>query len=207
MKINTFSNDLPKEIVSKIKDIVSVDCEATGLKIPERDKLSLIQLCNKEGEVFIIQPDRKSYNAPNLVSILSNPKIKKLFHYARFDVLALNFFLKTKVSNYECSKLKSFLTRTYTDQHGLKNLTLEFCNENLDKRQGSSDWNKSINELSKKQLEYAARDTYFLAKIHSELDKILVRENRLELYKKCIEFLDTRIELDQKGFKIDVFSH
>ena len=79
MKINTFSNDLPKEIVSKIKDIVSVDCEATGLKIPERDKLSLIQLCNKEGEVFIIQPDRKSYNAPNLVSILSSPKIKKLF--------------------------------------------------------------------------------------------------------------------------------
>ena len=207
MKINTFSNDLPREIVSKIKDIVSVDCEATGLKIPERDKLSLIQLCNKEGEVFIIQPDRKSYNAPNLVSILSNPKIKKLFHYARFDVLALNFFLKTKVSNYECSKLKSFLTRTYTDQHGLKNLTLEFCNENLDKRQSSSDWNKSINELSKKQLEYAARDTYFLAKIHSELDKILVRENRLELYKKCIEFLDTRIELDQKGFKFDIFSH
>jgi ribonuclease D len=207
MKINTFSNDLPKEIVSKIKDIVSVDCEATGLKIPERDKLSLIQLCNKEGEVFIIQPDRKSYNAPNLVSILSNPKIKKLFHYARFDVLALNFFLKTKVSNYECSKLKSFLTRTYTDQHGLKNLTLEFCNENLDKRQSSSDWNKSINELSKKQLEYAAKDTYFLAKIHSELDKILVRENRLELYKKCIEFLDTRIELDQKGFKFDIFSH
>jgi len=207
MKINTFSNDLPKEIVSKIKDIVSVDCEATGLKIPERDKLSLIQLCNKEGEVFIIQPDRKSYNAPNLVSILSNPKIKKLFHYARFDVLALNFFLKTKVSNYECSKLKSFLTRTYTDQHGLKNLTLEFCNENLDKRQGSSDWNKSINLLSKKQLEYAAKDTYFLAKIHSELDKILVRENRLELYKKCIEFLDTRIELDQKGFKFDIFSH
>jgi ribonuclease D len=207
MKINTFSNDLPKEIVSKIKDIVSVDCEATGLKIPERDKLSLIQLCNKEGEVFIIQPDRKSYNAPNLVSILSNPKIKKLFHYARFDVLALNFFLKTKVSNYECSKLKSFLTRTYTDQHGLKNLTLEFCNENLDKRQGSSDWNKSINELSKKQLEYAAKDTYFLSKIHSELDKILVRENRLELYKKCIEFLDTRIELDQKGFKFDIFSH
>ncbi len=207
MKINTFSNDLPKEIVSKIKDIVSVDCEATGLKIPERDKLSLIQLCNKEGEVFIIQPDRKSYNAPNLVSILSNPKIKKLFHYARFDVLALNFFLKTKVSNYECSKLKSFLTRTYTDQHGLKNLTLEFCNENLDKRQGSSDWNKSINELSKKQLEYAAKDTYFLAKIHSELDKILGRENRLELYKKCIEFLDTRIELDQKGFKFDIFSH
>ena len=86
-------------------------------------------------------------------------------------------------------------------------MTLEFCNENLDKRQSSSDWNKSINELSKKQLEYAAKDTYFLAKIHSELDKILVRENRLELYKKCIEFLDTRIELDQKGFKFDIFSH
>jgi|TARA_B100002003_G_scaffold212314_1_gene209354 ribonuclease D len=207
MKINTFSNDLPKEIISKFKDSVAIDVESTGLKIPERDKLSLIQLCNKEGEVFIIQPDRKHYNCPNLVSILENKKTKKYFHFARFDVSALNFFLKTKVSNYDCSKLKSFLTRTYTDQHGLKNLVLEFCNKNLDKRQGSSDWNKNINELSEKQLEYAAHDSYFLHKIHYELDKILVRENRLELYKKCIEFLDTRIELDQKGFKFDVFSH
>ena len=207
MKINKFSNDLPKEVISKLKDIVSVDVEATGLKIPERDKLSLIQICDNNGEVYIIQPDRNSYKSPNLVSILTNPKIKKLFHYARFDVLALNHFLKTKVLNYDCSKIKSFLTRTYTDQHGLKNLVFEFCNKNLDKRQGSSDWNKNIDELSEKQLEYAAYDSYYLQKIHSELDKILKREKRYDLYERCIKFLDTRIELDIKGFKFDVFEH
>ena len=174
MKINKFSNDLPKEVISKLKDIVSVDVEATGLKIPERDKLSLIQICDNNGEVYIIQPDRNSYKSPNLVSILTNPKIKKLFHYARFDVLALNHFLKTKVLNYDCSKIKSFLTRTYTDQHGLKNLVFEFCNKNLDKRQGSSDWNKDINELSDKQLEYAANDVIYLHKIKKELELSLI---------------------------------
>ena len=207
MKINKFSNDLPKEVISKLKDVVSVDVEATGLKIPERDKLSLIQLCDNNGEVYIIQPDRNSYKSPNLVSILTNPKVKKLFHYARFDVLALNHFLKTKVLNYDCSKIKSFLTRTYTDQHGLKNLVFEFCNKNLDKRVSSSDWNKDINELSDKQLEYASNDVIFLHKIKNELEKMLKRENRYELYKHCIEFLDTRIKLDQSGFKFDVFEH
>ena len=207
MKINKFSNDLPKEIVSKIKDSVALDTEATGLKIPERDKLSLIQLCDSSGQVYVVQPDRKTYKAPNLVSLLENDKIQKIGHYLRFDKSALEYFLKCKIKNVFDTKIASKVVRTYTDQHGLKNLVYEFCNKNLDKRASSSDWNKDINEFSDKQLEYAANDVIFLHKIKSELEKMLKRENRMDLYKRCVQFLDTRIELDQSGFKFDIFEH
>jgi len=207
MKINKFSNDLPEEIVPKIKDSVAIDTEATGLQIPERDKLSLIQLCDSAGEVYVIQPDRKTYRAPNLVSLLENEKILKIGHFLRFDKSALEFFLKCKVKNIFDTKIASKVVRTYTDQHGLKNLVYEFCNKNLDKRASSSDWNKNINEFSNKQLEYAANDVIFLHKIKEELEKMLVRQNRMDLYKSCITFLDTRIKLDQSGFKFDVFEH
>ncbi len=207
MKINKFSNDLPKEIVPKIKGSVAIDTEATGLQIPERDKLSLIQLCDSAGEVYVIQPDRKTYKAPNLVSLLENEKILKIGHFLRFDKSALEFFLKCKVKNIFDTKIASKVVRTYTDQHGLKNLVYEFCNKNLDKRASSSDWNKDINEFSNKQLEYAANDVIFLHKIKEELEKMLMRENRMSLYESCITFLDTRIKLDQSGFKFDVFEH
>ena len=207
MKINKFSNDLPKEIVSKIKDSVALDTEATGLKIPERDKLSLIQLCDSSGQVYVVQPDRKTYKAPNLVSLLENDKIQKIGHYLRFDKSALEYFLKCRIKNVFDTKIASKVVRTYTDQHGLKNLVYEFCNKNLDKRASSSDWNRDINELSDKQLEYAANDVIFLHKIKYELEKMLKRENRMDLYKSCITFLDTRIKLDQSGFKFDVFEH
>ena len=207
MKINKFSNDLPKEIVSQIKDSIAIDTEDTGLKIPERDKLSLIQICDAKGEVYVIQPDRKTYKAPNLVSILENDKILKIGHFLRFDKSALEFFLKCKIKNIFDTKIASKVVRTYTDQHGLKNLVFEFCNKNLDKRASSSDWNKDINEFSSKQLEYAANDVIFLHKIKAELEKMLIREKRMDLYESCIKFLDTRIKLDQSGFKFDIFEH
>ena len=207
MKINKFSNDLPNEIVAKITGSVAVDCEATGLKIPERDKLSLIQLCDSSGNVYIIQPDRKNYKAPNLVSILENQKICKIGHFLRFDKSALEYFLKCKVRNIFDTKIASKCVRTYTDQHGLKNLVFEFCNKNLDKRQGSSDWNKDIDEMSDKQLEYAANDVIYLHQLKSSLEKMLIREKRMDVFKKCLDFLDTRIELDQSGFKFDIFEH
>ena len=207
MKINKFSNDLPKEIVSQIKDSIAIDTEATGLKIPERDKLSLIQICDAKGEVYVIQPDRKTYKAPNLVSILENDKILKIGHFLRFDKSALEFFLKCKIKNIFDTKIASKVVRTYTDQHGLKNLVFELCNKNLDKRTSSSDWNKDINEFSTKQLEYAANDVIFLHKIHEELHKILLRENRLRLYENCLKFLKTRVELDLAYFKDDIWSH
>ena len=156
--------------------------------------------------IYIIQPDRKTYKAPNLVSILENDKIQKIGHFLRFDKNGLEYFLKCKMENIFDTKIASKIVRTYTDSHGLKNLVQEFCNKNLDKRQGSSDWNKDL-MIYQITAEYAANDVLYLHKIKNELEKMLIRENRMDLYKKCINFLDTRIELDQTGFKFDIFEH
>ena len=207
MKITKFKEDITVEIAKSFSNSVAIDTEATGLQIPERDKLSLIQICDEKGNVFIIQPNKDHYKAPNLVSILENEKILKIGHFLRFDKSALEYFLKCKIKNIFDTKIASKIVRTYTDAHGLKNLTQEFCNKSLDKRQGSSDWNKDISELSDKQLEYAANDVIYLHKIKNELEKMLIRENRMDLFKRCIEFLDTRVELDQTGFKFDIFEH
>ncbi len=207
MKIIKIKEDITSEIANSFKNSIAIDTEATGLQIPERDKLSLIQICDEKENVYIIQPNKKTYKAPNLVSVLENNKVLKIGHFLRFDKSALEFFLKCKMKNIFDTKIASKIVRTYTDTHGLKNLVQEFCNKNLDKRQGSSDWNKDINDLSDKQLEYAANDVIYLHKIKSELEKMLIRENRMELFKNCITFLNTRIELDQNGFKFDIFEH
>ena len=207
MKIIKIKEDITSEIASSFEKSIAIDCEATGLQIPERDKLSLIQICDEKGNVYIIQPNKNNYKAPNLVRVLENEKILKIGHFLRFDKNALEYFLKCKMKNIFDTKIASKIVRTYTDSHGLKNLVQEFCNKSLDKRQGSSDWNKDINDLSDKQLEYAANDVIYLHKIKSELEKMLIRENRMELFKSCIAFLNTRVELDQNGFKFDIFEH
>ena len=207
MKITKLKEDITLEIASSFKNSISIDVEATGLQIPERDKLSLIQICDEKGNVFIIQPNKNNFKAPNLVSVLENEKILKIGHFLRFDKSALEFFLKCKIKNIFDTKIASKIVRTYTENHGLKNLVQEFCNKNLDKRQGSSDWNKDINELSDKQLEYAANDVIYLHKIKFELEKMLIREKRMSIFNKCLEFLDTRVTLDQNGFKFDIFEH
>ena len=207
MKITKIKEDITSEIANSFKNSIAIDTEATGLQIPERDKLSLIQICDEKDNVYIIQPNKKTYKAPNLVSVLENDKILKIGHFLRFDKSALEFFLKCKMKNIFDTKIASKIVRTYTDSHGLKNLVQEFCNKSLDKRQGSSDWNKDINDLSDKQLEYAANDVIYLHKIKSELEKMLIRENRMDLFKSCLTFLNTRIELDQNGFKFDIFEH
>ena len=207
VKIHRLKGDITPKIASSFKGTIAIDTEATGLKIPERDKLSLIQICGEDGEVYIIQPDRNNYKAPNLVSLLENEKILKIGHFLRFDKNALEYFLKCKMKNIFDTKIASKIVRTYTDQHGLKNLVFEFCNKSLDKRQGSSDWNKDIEELTDKQLEYAAGDVIYLHKIKTQLEKMLIREKRMDLFNRCINFLDTRIELDQNGFKFDIFEH
>ena len=207
MKIIKIKEDITSEIANSFKNSIAIDTEATGLQIPERDKLSLIQICDENENVYIVQPNKKTYKAPNLVSVLQNNKILKIGHFLRFDKNALEFFLKCKMKNIFDTKIASKIVRTYTDAHGLKNLVQEFCNKNLDKRQGSSDWNKDINDLSDKQLEYAANDVIYLHKIKSELEKMLNREGRMEMFKSCINFLNTRVELDQNGFKFDIFEH
>jgi ribonuclease D len=207
MKIIKIKEDITSEIANSFKGSIAIDTEATGLQIPERDKLSLIQICDEKENVYIIQPDKKTYKAPNLVSVLENDKILKIGHFLRFDKNALEFFLKCEMKNIFDTKIASKIVRTYTDAHGLKNLVQEFCNKSLDKRQGSSDWNKDLNDLSNKQLEYAANDVIYLHKIKSELEKMLIRENRMDIFKSCINFLNTRVELDQNGFKFDIFEH
>ena len=207
MKIIKFKEDITSEVAKSLKNSIAIDTEATGLQIPERDKLSLIQICDEKGNVFIIQPNKESYRAPNLVSILENDKILKIGHFLRFDKNALEFFLKCKVKNIFDTKIASKIVRTYTDSHGLKNLVQEFCNRSLDKRQGSSDWNKDIDELSDKQLEYAANDVIYLHRIKGELEKMLIREKRIDIFNNCLTFLDTRVALDQSGFKFDIFEH
>ena len=207
MKITKFKGDITSEIASSFKNSIAIDTEATGLQIPERDKLSLIQVCDEDSNVYIIQPNKNDFKAPNLTSILENDKILKIGHFLRFDKNALEYFLKCKIKNIFDTKIASKIVRTYTDSHGLKNLVQEFCNKSLDKKQGSSDWNKDINELTDKQLEYAANDVIYLHRIKNELEKMLIREKRMNIFKNCLAFLDTRVELDQSGFKFDIFEH
>ena len=159
-------------------------------------------------DIFFICAEKVERSSSNdCLSPISDKNILKIGHYLRFDKSALEFFLKCKMSPIFCTKIASKLCRTYTNEHGLKNLVQEFCGKKIDKKYGSSDWNKDLNELSDKQLEYAANDVIYLHKIKSELEKMLIRENRMELFKSCLTFLNTRIELDQNGFKFDIFEH
>ena len=138
MKITKIKGDISSEIANSFKNSVAIDTEATGLQIPERDKLSLIQICDENRNVFIIQPDKNNFKAPNLVSILENKNILKIGHFLRFDINALELISKCKVKNIFDTKIASKIVRTYTDAHGLKNLVQEFCNKSIDKRQGLS---------------------------------------------------------------------
>ena len=131
MKITKIKEDITSKIANSFKNSIAIDTEATGLQIPERDKLSLIQICDEKENVYIIQPNKKTYKAPNLVSVLENDKILKIGHFLRFDKNALEFFLKCKMKPIFCSKIASRLCRTYSSEHGLKNLVQEFCGKKL----------------------------------------------------------------------------
>ena len=208
-KIYKFQDDISTEALKELEkhSSIAVDTEGTGLQIPHRDKLSLIQISTGNNEAYICQPNRKNYKAPNIVKILENNKITKIGHYLRYDISGLEFFLKCNIENIFDTKIASRLCRTYTQYHGLKDLVLEFCGKKLDKRLGSSDWNKDLEKLTDGQLQYCSNDVIYLHKIREDLNKMLVRENRLELYERCIQFLKTRIKLDQEGFTEDIFSH
>jgi ribonuclease D len=208
-KIYKFQDDISSDVLKELEKYSSlaIDTEGSGLQIPHRDKLSLVQFSTGNNDAYIIQPNRKSYKAPNIVKILENSKITKIGHYLRYDVSGLEYFLKCNVKNIFDTKLASKLSRTYAHSHGLKDLVLEFCGKKLDKRLGSSDWNKNLNELTDAQLQYCSNDVIYLHKIKGELHKMLIRENRFELYESSIQFLKTRIKLDQSGFTEDIFEH
>ena len=208
-KIYKFQDDISTEALKELEKhaSIAIDTEGTGLQIPHRDKLSLIQISTGNNDAYICQPNRENYKAPNVVKILENNKITKIGHYLRYDISGLEYFLKCNIQNIFDTKIASRLCRTYTQNHGLKDLVLEFCGKKLDKRLGSSDWNKDLEKLSDGQLQYCSNDVIYLHKIKEDLKKMLIRENRIDLYKDCIEFLKTRIKLDQQGFTEDIFSH
>jgi len=208
-KIYKFQNDISNDVLKDLEkqSSLAVDTEGSGLQIPHRDKLSLVQFSTGNNDAYIIQPNRKNYKAPNIVKILENSKITKIGHYLRYDVSGLEYFLKCEVKNIFDTKIASKLCRTYSQNHGLKDLVQEFCGKKLDKKLSSSDWNKNLDELTDAQLQYCANDVIFLHKIKDALYKMLVRENRIELYKNSIQFLNTRIKLDQSGFTEDIFQH
>ena len=208
-KILKFQDDIDLNALKELEkhSDIAIDTEGSGLQIPHRDKLSLVQFSTGNNDAYIIQPNRKNYKAPNIVKILENEKITKIGHYLRYDISGLEYFLKCDVQNIFDTKIASRLCRTYTQNHGLKDLVLEFCGKKLDKRLGSSDWNKDLEKLSDGQLQYCSNDVVYLHKIKEDLNKMLIRENRIELYESSIKFLKTRIKLDQSGFSEDIFSH
>ena len=187
--------------------MVACDCEFTGLK-PPKDKLCLIQLCSENSkEVHIVQfINRENYKSPNLVKLLVNPDIKKVFHFARKDTDMIRWAFGIHVKNIECTKIQSRLARGYSSQHSYKTLVQEFCGISISKAKQASDFGKK--NLDSKQLEYSANDVLYILKIHEELNKILVREKRMELYKETLKFLKIRVELDMAGYeKTDIWSH
>ena len=208
-KIFKYQDDIDTNALKELEkhSSLAIDTEGSGLQIPHRDKLSLVQISTGNNDAYIIQPNRKNYIAPNIVKILENDKITKIGHYLRYDVSGLEYFLKCNIKNIFDTKIASKLCRTYSQSHGLKDLVMEFCNIKMDKRLSSSDWNKKLDELSDAQLQYCSNDVIYLHKIKDSLYKMLVRENRLELYNNSIKFLKTRIKLDQSGFTEDIFQH
>ena len=199
--IKLHKNDLPDDL--NLGNLLAIDCEFMGLNV-NRDPLCLIQISSGNSDAHIIQLDRTSYDAPNLVKILSDKKITKIFHYGRADIAHIKHYLKTDTNNVLDTKIASKLARSYSDNHSLKTLIKEFINVDISKQFQSSDFG---GELSQAQLKYCANDVIYLHKIHEELTKILIREKRNELYKDCLKFLKTRVDLDLSLFKEDIWSH
>ena len=201
MEIKLHKNDLPDDL--DLGNLIAVDGEFMGLNI-RRDPLCLIQISSGNSDAHIIQLDRLSYKAPNLTDILGNDKITKIFHYGRADLAFIKYYLKTETNNILDTKIASKLSRSYSDNHSLKTLIKEFTNVDISKQFQSSDFG---GELTPAQLKYCANDVIYLHKIHEELNKILKRENRFELYKDCLKFLKTRVDLDLALFKDDIWAH
>ena len=199
--IQLYKNDLPDDL--KLGNIIAVDGEFMGLNV-RRDPLCLIQISSGKSDAHIIQFDRKNYNAPNLVKLLNNEDVTKIFHFGRADLAHIKYYLNTDTNNILDTKIASKLARSYSDNHSLKTLIKEFINIDISKQFQNSDFG---GQLTQAQLKYCANDVIYLHKIHEELNRILKRENRIKLYQDCLKFLKTRVDLDLALFKDDIWSH
>ncbi|GGB46259.1 3'-5' exonuclease [Roseibium aquae] len=205
MTIRHHKNDLPDLSRYQSADAVAVDSETLGLNLL-RDRLCVVQLSPGDGTADVVQIDRGQIDAPNLKTLLTDPSKTKIFHYARFDVAMLRRNLGIEVSPVWCTKIASKLTRTYTDRHGLKDITRELLGVDLSKQQQSSDW--AADELTDAQLAYAASDVLHLHDLKAKLEFMLQREERTHLAEACFRFLPVRAELDLMGWEdTDMFAH
>jgi len=202
MKIKYYENDLPENL--DFGEIVAIDTETMGLN-PARDRLCLVQLSSGNGICHLVKILDLRKKPKNLIKLLKNNRITKIFHYARFDVAILKHAFKLEIKNIYCTKIASKLVRTYTDKHGYKDLCKELLNETISKVEQSSDWG---GKLSKDQKIYAATDVLHLHKLKNKLDIMLARENRTKIANACFEFLGHRTDLDLFGWHdVDIFKH
>ena len=199
--IKLHKNDLPDDL--DLGNVIAVDGEFMGLNV-RRDPLCLIQISSGNSDAHIVQLDRSNYQAPNLIKILGDQKVTKIFHYGRADMAHIKYYLKTETNNILDTKIASRLARSYADNVCLKTLIKEFINIDISKQFQNSDFG---GDLTPAQMKYCANDVIYLHKIHNELNKILEREKRIDLYKDCLKFLKTRVELDLALFKDDIWSH
>ena len=201
LDIKLHNEDLPDQL--ELGDNIAVDCEFMGLNV-ERDALCLVQISTGNQDAHIVKLNRETYNAPNLKELLNNKEVKKIFHYARADLLFIKKYLGVKVENVDCTKIMSKIARSYSDKHGLKDLVKEFTGNEISKNLQSSDFG---GDLSEKQLQYCAKDVIFLNEIYMKLKKILIREKRDNLYENSIKFIYSRVDLDLASFNSDIWSH
>jgi len=199
--IKLHKDDLPEDL--NLGNTIAIDGEFMGLNV-NRDPLCLLQISSGNMDAHIVQLNRETYKAPNLIKLLNNKNITKIFHYARADLTFIKHYLKIEVLNIQDTKIQSKLARSYSDKHGLKDLIKEFINIDISKQLHSSDFG---GKLTPAQLKYCANDVIYLHKINEELNKILVREKRMKLYEDCIKFINTRVNLDLSSFKDDIWSH
>ncbi|MGR3563394.1 MAG: ribonuclease D [Heliomarina sp.] len=203
MANHLYQNDLPDGLT--LGPIVAIDCETMGLN-PHRDRLCVIQMSDGDGNSHIVQVAKGQTEAPNLCKMLIDPNTLKLFHFGRFDIAAMYHAFGALAAPVYCTKIASRLIRTYTDRHGLKNLTQELIGVDISKQQQMSDW--GAEKLTDAQLEYAASDVLYLHQLKEKLDERLAREGRTELAQSCFDFLPTRSLLDLEGWpEIDIFAH
>jgi len=199
--IKLHKDDLPEDL--NLGNTIAIDGEFMGLNV-NRDPLCLLQISSGNMDAHIVQLNRETYKAPNLIKLLNNKNITKIFHYARADLAFIKHYLKIEVLNIQDTKIQSKLARSYSDKHGLKDLIKEFINIDISKQLQSSDFG---GKLTPAQLKYCANDVVYLHKINEELNKILIREKRMKLYEDCIKFINTRVNLDLASFKDDIWSH
>ena len=204
MNIKIYNNDLPSDLDLSGEKIVALDNEALGLVLG-RDPLTLVQIGLKNNNFYLVKLNRETYEAPNLIRFLSGSDAEFIMHYARQDLLWLKYHLNVEPKKIFCTKLASKIARTASQFHGYKELVKEICGKDISKKEQQSDWGDP--NLSEKQINYAAQDTQYLFQIKDRLIKMLERENRLNLYNKCVKMIPTLVDMEIKGFKISIFDH